>query len=84
MALNAGDRAFVNSLLQREWSGRNEQTGAMTKADLLAAVAAVDDWIDANAASYNQALPQPARDALTAPQKVELLYRVARRRYEVD
>ena len=51
------------------------------KAALRGAVDAVDDWLDANATSFNQAIPQPARSALTAAQKLELLYIVARKRF---
>lgn len=51
--------------------------------DLRAAVAAIDAWIDANAASLNTAIPQPARAQLTAKQKAELFMRVMRRRWEV-
>lgn len=53
----------------------------LTKAELRAAVDAVDDWVNANAASFNAALPQPARSALTAGQKARLLAAVAVRRY---
>lgn len=35
--------------------------GAVVKADLRAAVNAADDWANTNAASYNSALPLPAR-----------------------
>ena len=51
------------------------------KAALRAAIDAVDDWLDANATAFNQAIPQPARSALTAAQKLELLYIVARKRF---
>ena len=56
---------------------------SITKADLRAAVNAVDDWINTNAAAYNTAIPQPARGALTASQKAELLSAVALRKFEV-
>lgn len=52
------------------------------KADLRAAVDAVDQWIDDNAASFNAAIPQPARGALTARQKARLLALVLKRRFE--
>lgn len=54
---------------------------ALTKADLRAAVNAADTWVSDNAAAYNTALPQPARGALTAPQKALLLQVVVERRY---
>jgi hypothetical protein len=55
--------------------------GALTKSDLRAALNAVDDWIVANAAAFNTAIPQPARAQLTAPQKARLLQLVAAARY---
>lgn len=56
---------------------------SLTKAELRAAVDAVDDWIDGNIASFNSSLPLPARTALTAKQKVELFFAVARARFQV-
>ena len=55
----------------------------LTKADLRAAIDAVDAWAEANAATFNLAIPQPARAALTPRQKAELLATVVRRRWEV-
>lgn len=55
----------------------------LSKPDLRAAVDAVDDWVDANAGAFNAAIPQPARSALTAQQKANLLLYVVRRRFEV-
>lgn len=57
---------------------------AIVKAELRAAVTAVDAWVDANAASFNAAIPQPARGALTARQKARLLEAVIRRRSEIS
>jgi hypothetical protein len=47
------------------------------KEDLYAAVAAADDWVDSNAASYNSALPQPFRSTATNAQKAILLAALA-------
>ena len=63
-------------------SGRFELLD-LSKQELRDAVNAVDDWVDDNAAAFNQALPVDARTALTAAQKAELLMRVVRRRFEV-
>lgn len=52
-----------------------------TKAQLRAAVNAIDDWMEANAAALNAAIPQPARANLSASQKAQLLAAVALRRY---
>jgi molybdopterin-guanine dinucleotide biosynthesis protein len=69
--------------LMREMSAAGEAV-SITKADLRAALNAADAWADSNAASYNTAIPQPARNALTARQKARLLMYVIRRRYEVS
>lgn len=53
----------------------------LTKPDLLAAVAGIDDYLDANAAAMNQAIPQPARGALTNAQKAALFAYVAMTRF---
>lgn len=47
--------------------------GATNKPDFRAAVNAVDDWIDDNAASFNSALPEPYKSDATAIQKADLL-----------
>jgi hypothetical protein len=53
----------------------------ITKADLAAAVAAIDSFFDTNAAAINNAIPQPARTALTTRQKAILVTAVIRKRY---
>lgn len=53
----------------------------LSKSDLDAAITAVDNWIELNAASFNLALPLAARTALSAAQKAELFMRVAQKRY---
>ena len=70
--------ARIMADLSREWS-----PVSLTKADLREALDATDEWIDQNAASFNTALPQPARSALTPKQKLTLFLFVARRRFEV-
>ena len=57
--------------------------GGITKADLRAAINAADQWASDNAASYNTALPQPARAELTAAQKARLLAWVIMKRHKV-
>lgn len=56
----------------------------LTKAELKAAVDATDDWIETNQASFNSALPQPARSNLTQKQKVRLFMLVAQKRFNVE
>jgi len=82
-ALNASDRDLVRQRIARDLSSTFESIG-VTIADLLAAVEATDAWVDANAAAYNAALPQPARSVLTAKQKARLIAAVVLRRWEVS
>ena len=56
---------------------------SIVRADLKAAISAIDAWADSNAASLNAAIPQPARGNLTTRQKARLLEAVVRRRFEV-
>lgn len=62
------------------WMRHNAEGCAFTKADLRAALDATDDWIDANTAAFNTALPQPFRGSATATQKTLLFCYVAMRR----
>jgi hypothetical protein len=82
-ALPTADRARIWRGLQRQWSAQQETVGVM-KADLLAAVNAADDWVDANAASFNSALPAAARTNLTAAQKSLLLCAVVLLRFNLE
>lgn len=68
--------------LMRDFSARAEPCG-VTKADLRAAIDAADDWADANAGSYNTALPLPTRTALNARAKAFILTYVIDRRFRV-
>jgi len=63
----------------RDWP-TNIGWPAVTKPELRAAVDATDDWIEANQAGFNAALPQPFRGAATVPQKTFLFCYVAMRR----
>ena len=75
MPLDATNRTRVGNQLMRAsgWPG-------LTKADLREAVNATDDWIDANQASFNTALPQPFRNTATLALKTLLFAYVAFRR----
>lgn len=77
--LNASLRAEATAELQRT----ADCPGSVTKADLRAAIDAVDDWVDGNAAAFNAAIPQPARGVLTARQKAGLLLFVVTKRFGV-
>ncbi len=74
------DRIKAWADLMRKFSD-DRQSITITKTDLRAAVDALDSWIDANAATINAALPQPARGNLTTQQKAILLMYVITQRY---
>ena len=79
-ALSAAIRLQIRASWASLISSRREPF-ALTKPQLDAAIAAVDDWIDGNAVAFNNALPTAAKNNLTAAQKAELLSLVALRRY---
>lgn len=81
--LSDNDRTTVCTLFMRKEANVNGGAGVVTKAELQAAVNAVDSWVDSNAASFNAAIPQPARGALSAAQKAALLQYVVQKRFEV-
>jgi hypothetical protein len=76
--LNDADRVS----LRTAWAEANRETVGITKPELRAAIDAADDWANSNAASYNSALPLPARTTLTAAQKARILAYVVTRRFE--
>ena len=53
----------------------------LSVADIRAAINAVDDWIEANQAGFNAALPLPFRNVATAGQKAALFSFVALKKY---
>ena len=81
--LSDNDRAAVHGAFMSDRSAVREAMPIL-KADLRAAINAIDQWVDDNSTSFNSAIPQPARAALTASQKANLLLYVVRRRYEVS
>lgn len=74
------DRAAVHADFMRDLSRILEPCGVL-KADLRAAVDALDQFLSDNAATINTAIPQPARGGLTTVQKARLLMFVIQRRY---
>lgn len=80
--LSDNDRADVWAAIMRDFSIARESVG-VSKTDLRAAVNAIDVWVNDNSSSFNTAIPQPARTALTASQKARLLMIVVKRRFEV-
>lgn len=75
-AMNSTNRTRCMARFMRDTTA----TIAISKPDLLAAVNATDDWIDANATAFNNALPTAAKNNLTAAQKTVLFMYVAARR----
>lgn len=82
-ALPEADRAAIWAEFMRELSAAREPIG-LNKIELRAAFNAVNDWVEANAASLNAAIPQPARSQLTRQQKARLLQMVVRQRFIKD
>lgn len=76
MTLDATNRARTGAQYMRD----NATPCTFKKTDLVAAVAAVDDWVEANATAYNTALPVAFRNAATASQKALILAYVCMRR----
>lgn len=81
--LSNADRAAVWAEFMRAIENINSTAAVLTKAELRAAVDAIDDWNEANQSSFNLAIPQPARGALTAKQKASLQLAVIARRWLV-
>jgi len=75
--LSTEDRRRIWRGLMRYWSNLREALSGISKAELLEAVAATDDWIEANQVSYNAALPNPFKSNATALQKTLLFCAVA-------
>lgn len=78
--LSDADRAEVRHEFGEEMSRVREACG-ITKSELRAAVNALDDFLHTNAATINNALPEPAKSTLTTSQKARLLKLVITRRY---
>lgn len=83
-ALTDAARIAIWKEYGEEISAVRESVGNLTKAQLKAAIDAIDAWAGANAASFNSAIPQPARGVLTASQKARLLMLVVARRHRED
>ena len=74
-------QAQIQAQFMHDTSVIQQPVSGVLKADILAAVQAVDSWIDANAASFNSALPTAARNGLTQAQKLRLFVYVAQQRW---
>lgn len=78
--LSESARRDVWADLMRRFSSDGSTIG-VSKADLRAAVDAIDNYLNTNATAINNTIPQPARGALTTQQKAILLMFVTQRRY---
>ena len=78
--LSDTNRADVWAEFMRQLSLERESLNVV-KADLRAAVNAVDDWVETNKTAFNLALPIISRTNLTAAQKARLLSFVVTKRF---
>lgn len=78
-ALQDPDRQDICAEIQRD--SRLGTLPNMVKTDLKALIDAVDDWIVANANSFNNALPVVARTNLSVSQKAFVFMVVLVKRY---
>jgi hypothetical protein len=78
--MSAGERGAAWTTYMQNVSTKREAFAGLTKAELLLAVNAIDQWIDDNTSAFNTAIPLPARTALTTQQKSDLFLIVLRRR----
>ncbi len=81
-ALSEAKRIEVWREVMDDLSRASEPVGAITKVELRAALDAADDWVEANKAAFNAALPAAAQAGLTAAQKSRLLNTVVKRRFQ--
>lgn len=81
--LSKKNRKFLNQTFADDESNDRKRV-VPGKQDIRAAVNAIDDWCEANKASFNAAIPEPARSGLTLKQKAKLLMLVIDKRWEVS
>ena len=81
--MSPADRQLCMDDYAQVISARRGDTFGIDKPALLAAVDALDTFLNDNAAAVNNALPEPAKSTLTIPQKAELLSLVIKWRYIV-
>lgn len=78
--LSVAQRAEGWAELMDELSFKRARCGT-SKTNLRAAYDALDTWVNDNAATVNQAIPQPARAELTVEAKALLFMHIVRKRY---
>ncbi len=62
----------------------DEERMPLNKADLRAIFNAIDQWIDDNKTSFNNAIPEPGKTRLTSKQKSRILSLIVLKRWEVE
>lgn len=77
--LTAEQRDDIARTLMR----RGGWAGAITKAQVIAAVAGVDDWWETQQTAANTAIPAGPRAIMTAKEKAEMFMRILNARYQV-
>jgi hypothetical protein len=82
--LSDPDRLSVWAEFMRDTLNINNGASGLTKAQLRAAVDAIDQWNEDNQSAFNLAIPQPARGALTTKQKASLQMAIVAKRWLVS
>lgn len=82
-ALTEAERLACRAAWNDLNSGERLDIAGLTKPDILAAIVALDSFFDTNATAINNAIPLPARTAMTTRQKAFLVSAVIRKRYGV-
>lgn len=77
--LDGTKRGEVHAFLCRKFG-----YGGITKAEVQAVIDAADSWQDANAASFNAALPEPGKTVLNLTQKTIIFCYVALKRAGIE
>jgi hypothetical protein len=80
MALTTNQRLDAARAWARKAFVEMAQTATVNADEIAAAVAATDDWIEANGGAYNLTLPLPFRATATPEQKTLLFCYVALKR----
>lgn len=80
--LNDNDRKVLWAKFMSDLS-REREIISVDKNELRNVVDAIDIWIDNNMASFNNAIPEPAKSNLSTKQKAMILMYIVNRRWEV-
>jgi hypothetical protein len=79
---NEVKKEFIDDSLIASWVRLNESAAADDA--LSAAILAADQWVEANQASYNAALPAAFRNNSSIRQKAALLFYTVRKRLQTS